>query len=103
MHNTPENLAWATEKLEELQSLPGFPRSDVSLEAVARQFLKIVRNETLKHATLGPVNDVTWLMDLIMSESERFPIPVEMREIYERGFPSADRGELPEIFRVETD
>ncbi len=101
MQNTPENLSWAVGKLEELQVLPSFPRSEPSLQAVARHFLRMVHNVTVKHASLGPVNDADWLIDQILSKCERFPIPLEMREIYSNSFLPADEGELPSCFRVD--
>lgn len=82
MEQNEQNMTWALIRMQELECLPGFPRTEPGITACARHFLKIVKGEEVTNANFGTVIDDDWLIDRILSTRDRFPTPVEMREVY---------------------
>lgn len=106
MEPTEENVAWAIEKLSWFREWPGFPQSEESLVIRAKSFLKLVRNNQFNLATatsvIPNVNDVDWLLGEIYENHDRFPLPVEMREIYSAKFRPADEAGLEPVRSIES-
>jgi len=98
-----DNLAWAIRRLKEFSSgWRGFPTDEAGIMARARSFLRLVHNQTVREIVdascggppasgrypLDPgLNDADWILDIVRETMDHFPLPVEMREIYERKLP----------------
>lgn len=98
-----ENMAFAVKRLLAYSSWRNFPNQEGGIDIYVRAFLKIVHNKTVREILtenslpgftptfkgLDPdQNDVDFLLDLI-AEQEYFPLPVQMRELYEAYLPPA--------------
>ncbi len=95
-----ENVIWALTKLQILESLPGYPKTEAGIEGVAKGLLRLVHNQSVSQilASTGSkpiegspdVNDVDWLMDEIIDHYDRFPTVAEMRGLYTQHWPPAE-------------
>lgn len=108
MQINDENIKWAARKLSRFHYWPGFPQEREALESRARAFLRLVHNQTvreiltescsargldpqaLKFDKVDPdANDADWILDLIEETMEVFPLPIQMRRLYNGPLPPA--------------
>jgi hypothetical protein len=111
MQINEENTKWAIKKLSRFRSWQDFPPEIEGLNSRARSFLRLVHNrsviEIMQEAFLRGTGtampdidwqskgmdpnqtDADWILDLIEETMERFPLPVQMRDIYRTKLPPA--------------
>ena len=104
--HTEDDVMWAMATLRSFEAFQGFPPTYDGLRAIAVSLLRIVCDqpaheyEDVDDVTGEPVKikvpmvtrqDVTdWLIGEMLSSSERFPLPIQMRRCYEQRFTCAD-------------
>jgi hypothetical protein len=108
MKLTEENLDWAMAKIEQLSVLPGAPDKPEHIVTLAKQLLRIVdTNEPCYECcsmpvskghldrvhsmeeddTAKPTSEETyqpgeWLIEKALAEHRRFPMPIDLRVIF---------------------
>ena len=81
-----ENIVWATEQVQRMESLPGYPKTEAGLAEYAKVLLRMAEDKKCGEHVIT----------VAVLEEERFPPPVFLREILERlGYWPADRPLLP--------
>lgn len=117
MQLTPENLDWALDRLAVFAERRGYPKSEVTLQAHGRAFLRIVHNANivdilrkfkpkfpedaddkawLEENFPGNPNDADWLIDKALDRYDYAPMPVEFRRIYQPLLPPWDGQQIIE-------
>lgn len=112
MEINESNIKWAIKKFKRFRNWHGFPQEDEAVDALARAFLRIVWNLTTAEVMeagmkrrknsrpinpedwegkpFGPgENDADWLLDTVYDSMDTFPLPIAMREIYQKWLPPA--------------
>jgi hypothetical protein len=97
---------WALKKLLVFRTWKNFPKDPAGIEVRVRAFLRLVHNKPIREilcpAGTQPVEidwqeigldpeqtDVDWILDRILETCDSFPLPIEMREMYEEKLPPA--------------
>ena len=102
-----EDIAWAMAQLQRMEGLPGMPQTLEGLKSFAVAFLRIVGDQAAYEVekynvkesawVKYPVEAVSrqetadWLIEKLLLSSERFPVPIVMRLVYEEKYLCADR------------
>lgn len=71
---------FAMELVTNWECLPGFPKTDTGIQALASAFLKICPDD----------RQAEWLCQAVLDGCTHSPTPIEMRRIYCQKFPPAD-------------
>jgi hypothetical protein len=112
MNTTPENIDLCLTKLALFQEYKGFPRNDGMLERHAKALCRAVHNKPVgeimaaackkngvkfdlatwekKHNLAGDANDLEWLIDSVILDATEYPLPIVLREAYDRILPLAE-------------
>lgn len=106
MQHSLENLLWATEILQQVGHLPGFPQTEGQLLAVAKEFLNFVGDQPphkysqdggpdvgevwIESEPVSAGDTAEWLIAQVVARFEKFPTGTKMRELYETKYSPAD-------------
>jgi hypothetical protein len=102
-------IDWAIGQVSLLESLPGFPKTEQSLSAVAQSYLRIVKDHPAieweiddrrkgHRDAVSKEESSEQLIAELLASFERFPAPIRMREVYERlGYGCADGKTIGEL------
>lgn len=112
MERNPENIALCYDHLTVFADYRGFPKSERTLTMHAEALCRAVHNKPVgeimaaackkngvkfdlaawekKHNLPRETNDIDWLISSVMLDATEYPLPIVLREAYDRILPLAE-------------
>jgi hypothetical protein len=83
--------------IKKFEGFPFYPNSDEAIAARAEAIAHFVNNTTFQHPELGEVNDLDWVMGVLLKEADKCPLPSDVFSLHNQKFPAYDEMEKKNV------